>query len=120
MPREFWRVVKTNPPTISNFLSYKRLGRPFRGNPARIREWDALSVFDDLDVATTFLAHGGSRHGAFLARLTIPDELGWTIEQTGSNWNHYSIFEDAETVFRLFDGEIVHVAADIRSTRKQQ
>ena len=118
MARVFWRVVKSNPPTIDDFLSYKRLGRPFRGNPARIREWDALSVFDELDIAVEFLRHGGSRHGAFLARLVVPDELDLAIEQTGANKNHYSIFESAETVFQWVDGEIIHVDADIRSVRR--
>ena len=106
--------MKNNPPTINDFLSYKRLGRPYRGNPARIREWDAISVFDNVAVATKFIQEGGSRHGVFLARIIVPDDIDLRVEQTGANRNHYSIFDDAETVFSLWDGEAVFVDANIR------
>jgi len=65
-------------------------------------------------VAKKFVQEGGSRHGTFLAKVIVPDDIELRIEQTGANRNHYSIFEDAETLFSFWDGEAVFVDANIR------
>ena len=45
--RTFYRIVKTNPPLASHFLSFQAEGKlPPNNDPDILRRWDGISVYD--------------------------------------------------------------------------
>jgi hypothetical protein len=81
--RRFYRIVKTNPPTLADFISNAAKGRPILDNarPEARRLWDGLSVY-----ATEAQARRHARVspmlGAFLAELVITPDTVVRIERT--------------------------------------
>ena len=76
----FYRVVKTNPPTMDDFLSDRAKGKPLReGVPHAL--WDGLSVF-----ATAAQARSRARRypqmGRFLAHLALAEAAPLRVERT--------------------------------------
>ncbi len=48
----FYRIVKTDPPTVADFLSQKALGHPLRRDtPEHRRSWEWVSVYDTVEAA---------------------------------------------------------------------
>ena len=80
--RTFYRVVKTDPPTLTDFTSNAARGRPVRGNdPETRRLWDGLSVY-----ATEAQARAKARQlpalGRYVARLELPAGAPVRVERT--------------------------------------
>jgi hypothetical protein len=93
----FHRVVKANPATVDDFKSYDELGRPpprdFLGDPARLRSWQRVSVFDTEDGARRVArASRNMRLGRYIAQLRIPVDQPerFDLERTGSH-GHYDV-----------------------------
>jgi hypothetical protein len=87
----FYRIVKTNPPTLQDFMSFEELGRRPRdpNDPEVLRRWDKVSVWEDERRAREW-ARRLPRLGAYIARLDIPDTSQLTAEASGPA-GHYSL-----------------------------
>ena len=65
----FYRIVRTNPPTEADFLSYEALGRPlYRDTPELRRSWEAVSVYDEVESARETVRRF-PQIGTFIAEL---------------------------------------------------
>ena len=91
MPRTFYRVVKTDPPTRNDFLSGREEGirRPARERDVRL--WEGFSVFDTFAQAQA-IALKYPHHGSLIATVVIPDDTAITFERTGRNEGHHTIW----------------------------
>ena len=75
MPRHFYRLVRTNPPTVWDMLSQAARRQPSpRHDDAFVREWQGLSVFDTYQAAKELGLRFRWRHGQYIAILQVPDE----------------------------------------------
>lgn len=88
----FYRVVKTNPPTERDFLSYKALGRPLSADtPELRRSWEGVSVRSTF-ASTQNLVRRFPRTGSFVAQLSIEDGSAVRVEKTGNDPTHYDLY----------------------------
>jgi hypothetical protein len=91
-----YRVVKTNPPTRSDFVSHYE-----RGIPPPVRVPDAerlmrgLSVFNRADLARQ-QARRFPRLGRFVAEMDIPDDGSIPVERTGAAEGHHTVWGTPE------------------------
>lgn len=98
MPTTYFRLVKTNPPTRHDFLSYEALGIPVPNpTPENLRKAKGVSVD---------LVRGQSAHKArklarlqgmrYIAELVVPDESSITVEGQGSSSGHRTLYGDPD------------------------
>ena len=89
--RKFYRNVKSKPPTIEDFFSYKALGIPAPRDLQRLALWNGISVY-----ATEAQARGLARRipavGGYIAEIELPDDLGLRIERTGPGRGHHTVW----------------------------
>jgi hypothetical protein len=112
----FYRVVRTDTPSIGDLLSLEAKGRiPRNATPRQERLSSGISVFDTVTGAERVARQVQGRLGWFLAELTIPegDPIGLAYELTGAN-GHYTLWGDPSliltTLTRVF--KIEHGAGD--------
>jgi hypothetical protein len=69
--QSFYRIVRSNPPTLADFLSNEAKGRRLqRPTPEAIRRWSGLSAYDTVGQARiTALLY--PRLGTFIAELHV-------------------------------------------------
>ena len=80
--RVFYRIVQTDPPELSDFLSNAAKGkRPRRPTPGVLRLWDGISVYDTLRQAR-ITARTFPHLGRHIAILHVPDDGSVQFEQT--------------------------------------
>jgi hypothetical protein len=91
--RTFYRIVKSDPPTVEDFLSYKALGVPAPRDPQRLALWDGISVYATEAQARSLVRHVPAL-GGYVAQLIVPDDLGLRIERTGPGRGHHTIWAD--------------------------
>ena len=94
MPRNFYRLVATDPASDVDFMSKEALGEPLREEtPENRRLWQGISVY-----ATEAQAHRKGRVspglGRFVACLEVPDDAPMKIERTTSSSGHHTIWGD--------------------------
>ncbi|MGH2350698.1 MAG: hypothetical protein ACRDI2_19755 [Chloroflexota bacterium] len=95
MARAFYRIVTA--PTVEeldldDFKSAKALGAPPPRHAANLPLWDGLSVFAT-EAQARAKAHDFPGHGAYIARLEIPDDVPMRIERTIKNSRgHHTIW----------------------------
>ena len=100
-PRVFYRVVKTDPPTLADFTSPAAQGKPFtHQDPARRPLWDGLSCH-----ATEAQARRNARrfrtHGGYVAGVRIEAGAPVRVERTLGP-GHYTLWGDpAELLARV-------------------
>lgn len=86
VPRTFYRIVRSDPPTEEDFKSYEALGRPSR-DPTSIDEYRGVSV-----QATETQARNRARAlptlGRFIAEVRISDDSPIRWRRTGSRGHH--------------------------------
>jgi hypothetical protein len=90
--RTFYRVVKTDPPTLTDFTSNAARGRPLPDpTPETRRLWAGLSVN-----ATEAQARRRARQypalGAWIARLELPVAAPVQIERTTRIPGHHTLW----------------------------
>jgi hypothetical protein len=87
----FYRIVRSDPPTLRDFMSFQELGqRPRNPNdPEVLRRWDKVSVWDEEQRAHQW-ARLHPRLGAYIAKLDLPDTSTITAEPSGPI-GHYSL-----------------------------
>ena len=91
MALTFYRIVKSNPPTLRDFMSLEELGkRPRNPNdPEVLRRWDKVSVWGEEKRAQQW-ARERPQLGAYIARLDLPDSSAMAAEPSGPT-GHYSL-----------------------------
>ena len=88
----FFRIVKADPPTEADFLSYKALGRPLlRDTPSLRRSWEGVSVTSRLEAARALAARAPSL-GRFIAVLELVEGGPVRFAQTGGAPEHYDLW----------------------------
>lgn len=97
MARTLYRIVKRNPPTREDFLSYEALGKvPRRPLPPELAQaWSGVSTYDDKHVARAY-ARQRTHLGQFIATLEIEDGAPIRVEQTGSDTAHCDLWGDPD------------------------
>jgi hypothetical protein len=96
----FYRIVKSAPPTLQDFMSFQELGkRPRDPDDSEVlRRWDKVSVWGEEQRAHQW-ARLHPRLGAFIARLDLPDATTIAAEPSGPS-GHYSLAATAEELWR--------------------
>lgn len=93
MERSFYRVVATNPPTRSDFLSHRDLGVPLR-DPNDRELWEGVSV-----QATEQQARRRARlpgFGPYIAEIVVPDGGTISWRRTGRQAGHHTLWGDPD------------------------
>ena len=91
----FYRVTKTDPPTVEDFLSLKSLGRRLRTDtPENRRFFEGVSVWRTIDAAR-FAVGRFPRMGKFIAALHVPEDGSIPYEQTTDDLDHFTLWGDA-------------------------
>src|SRR5437764_1395720 len=93
----FYRIVPTDSPTLTDFLSHAARGLPPPSqSPEVVRLWSGISVFDSLD-----LSRGNAaifpRLGRFIATLVIPLDSAILYEKTRGA-GHYTLWGEPATL----------------------
>jgi hypothetical protein len=97
----FYRIVKTDPPTLADFLSLKALGRPLRHPTARaLRLWDGLSVYQTAEQACA-LAGASPSLGGYIAELRIPASGPIQYELDTGRFGHCTLWGDPADIMNL-------------------
>lgn len=85
----FYRIVKTNPPTVRDFLSGVATGRiPAGAAPALVRLLEGISAFATFAQACRKSRGVGYRIGEYVAELQIPDAASIRVEKSGGPGHH--------------------------------
>lgn len=82
LARDFYRLVRHNPPTVQDVLSQAALRQPCPRphDPEFVRKWEGLSVFDnEADVRSLGRARNW-KPGVYIATLHIPDDAPLTYQ----------------------------------------
>lgn len=98
----FYRISKTNPPTLKDFQSNEAQGKPpLRAlSPQQAHLWTGLSVYDSEEQALR-TAREYPDLGSFIAEIELPETGNpFRIERTGSR-GHHTLWGDTETLLSL-------------------
>ena len=96
-----YRVVKSNPPTVQDFLSFKALGIPLRRQTTKgLRLWDGLSVYRTREQATS-LASSSPHLGRFVAEVRIRRDADFRLELDNGKDGHCTIWGEPEDLLHL-------------------
>jgi len=93
--RRFFRLVKDDPPTLGDFMTYAALGksppRSRRADPGFMRRWSGLSVYDTYRAARELAAARDFQRWRYVAVLEIPSDAHIDFEgpETRGHWNLY-------------------------------
>lgn len=99
--RTFYRVGRSDPPTLADVTSNRAAGRaPRRSTPDIERLWDGISVFD---------TEAGARRqagmypwlGRFIVELAIPARSVIQVERTTGTPGHYTLWGDPEALLAM-------------------
>ena len=103
MARTLYRIVRTNPPTVADFLSHERRGQPIPRNvtPELRESWTGVSMHDTRE-ASRAVQRRFPRIGSFIAALMVEDEAPVRVKQTGTDPHHYDVWaEPGELLARV-------------------
>lgn len=101
----FFRIVKSDPPTEEDFLSYAALGVPVRDptDEETLLLATGVSVF-----ATEAQARGRARArpdlGAYIARLEIPDDS--SVQPRRGHRGHHTIWAEPKQLLSWVKGVV--------------
>ena len=89
----FYRIVRTDPPAESDFLSYAALGLPAPDDPGLRRVFDGISVFDTEERARR-RARATLALGRFIAAVEIATGDPIRAERTLRRSGHHTLWGD--------------------------
>ena len=93
MPRTFYHLVKNNPPTPDDFLSYVEQGITLKiDTPEARRLAEGVSACATLRQARNRARLPSLRDHAYIAELHIPDGAPITVERTGRIPGHHTLW----------------------------
>src|SRR5688572_10444428 len=88
--RTFYRLAKSNPPTVEDFMSNCEKGLRRRGDGREtIEDWTGLSVYDSMEGIHDLLARARfSARARWVARLEIPETAApeWKKTHGEGHW----------------------------------
>src|SRR5215211_8313499 len=94
MARPFYRLVRSNPPTMDDFVSNKAKAIPMaRPDPEVALLWDGISVY-----ATETQARNQARVkpwlGAYIAELVVTENDPITVRRSGTGRGYHTLWGD--------------------------
>jgi hypothetical protein len=97
IPRRFYRIVLSNPPTRYDFTSNHERGvQPRRPLTRRDEDrWRGLSVYWSFEAACRH-SQDSPWLGAYVAEIVLPGDDSVRVEQTGRNQAHFTIWAEAD------------------------
>ena len=100
--RRFYRIVKTNPPLLDDFLSNQGRGiRPLDTKSLTLWVWTGISVYATSSQARR-MARRYPRHGTLMAVLEIEPGAPVQAERTLSTPGHHTLWgEPADLLARV-------------------
>jgi hypothetical protein len=97
--RTFYRIVRTDRPTIADFTSNQARGLPAPDDPDRRRLWDGLSCYNTETQARRNALKRPSL-GRYIAELQIPEDGPVRYERTPVSAGHHTLWGDAVVLLR--------------------
>ena len=102
MPVRFYRVVRSDPPTLDDFMSNEAKGIPMaRPDPEVALLWDGVSV----NATATQARNRATKMpwlGSYIAELGIAEGDPITVRRTGTSQGHHTLWGDpAELLARV-------------------
>lgn len=99
MTRTFFRIVKSNPPTESDFTSNFARGRRLpKQMPVPLQElWTGLSVYDRLGLARR-KGELSPMLGSYIVELRIPEGSSIRVQRTTADPGHFTIWGEPSEV----------------------
>ena len=91
--RLFYRIARSNPTTLDDFLSNAARGRPIPPDAEDARLWDGLSVYSTAAQARRQRRRSPAL-GSYIAVLRVPLDGSVRIERTRGE-GHHTIWADA-------------------------
>ena len=91
--RDFYRIVRTDPPTLFDFTSGKGRGTPEPLSEAHRAVWDGLSVFSTLNQARR-KQRVSPVLGTFIAVLRVPTDGSVRFARTLGGDGHHTVWGD--------------------------
>jgi hypothetical protein len=85
---KFYRIAKSNPPTVEDFKSYAERGKEKPSSSLSQRRWEGVSMWTDPERARN-LALKKKGLGAYLAEVDLPDSV--EREQQGHP-KHFEVY----------------------------
>lgn len=98
--RLFYRIVRTNPPTLYDFTSNLELGREVPADPELAALWDGLSVQSTLAQARR-RRRASPMLGNYIAVLRVPTDGSIRFERTLSADGHHTLWGDPAELLAL-------------------
>jgi hypothetical protein len=96
--RSFYRIVKTDPPTVADFTSNSALGRvPKYPDPRVVSLWSGLSVFDQ-DAQARQKALATPYLGQYIAELQVREDDPLRYERTLRTPGHYTLWGSSDVI----------------------
>ena len=97
--RTLFRIVRSDPPTLADFVSNVELGRPLPRDPEAARLWSGISVNETENQARR-RARGVPVLGNYLAELHLDEESFVRIERTTRSRGHHTVWADPVLLLR--------------------
>lgn len=106
-----YRIVQHNPPTIDDMRSYHELSvQPFRDDAETRRLMQGISLYNTVQQACNQAASAPRLGGRFIAELRIPSDAPVTIERTGTQRGHHTLWGSPDGILgyvsRVFPIEV--------------
>ena len=98
VPRILYRIVKNDPATPDDFVSYQARGRRPPNDPEKARLWSGLSAYETPEQARR-TAMMFPMLGTFIAEVEIPDNQRITYERTTTSDGHYTIWGAPDEIY---------------------
>lgn len=96
-----YRIVKTNPPTLNDFLSHRARALrapPLRADARTLDVWEGVSVFATVEQAR-LNARSFPRLGTFIGVLDVPEGGPIRAERTGRAEGHWALWGEPTDLF---------------------
>ena len=94
MPLRFYRVVRSNWPTLDDFTSNTAKGKPMaRPDPEIALLWDGISV-NATETQARNRATAQPNLGTYIAELVITEGDPITVRRTGNFRGHHTLWGD--------------------------
>src|SRR4051794_27406115 len=97
--RLFYRIVRTNPATLEDFISNAARGRPQPDDPNDARVWDGLSAYSTAAWARR-KQRASPALGDFVAVLRVPLDGTVRVERTRGG-GHYTLWAEPSGLLAL-------------------